>query len=251
MNSLFRSLPPGLPLHRQGLALALLLLLSGCGPKDANCDRDESDGVVKWTGEMKATHAGDLSAHIKLESLQSLPHLYAVGPLEGMKGEISIFDSTPSIATVADQSVSTTKAWNHAAPFLVYAQVSQWSRVKIPASVTTTTELETFIVETAKKQGVDTVLPFPFKINCAPAALKYHVVANDGYPQQNNFSRVSFTIEDKPVEIVGFYSEKHQGVFTQHGSNTHMHVKSADGKTSGHIDELKLKGDAELFLPKR
>jgi len=236
------------------LLLVVLLALTGCGPHDSTCEKDDADannGVVKWVGEMKRAHEGDLSAHIQLESLQKLPHLYAVGPLEGMKGEISIFDSTPSISTVSDKKISIAATWNHGAPFLVYSQVSQWSTTPIPPTVQTLAELETLIAQTAEKQNVDTALPFPFRIHCTPALVKFHIVANNGYPQNNAVTRITFPIENKPVEIIGFYSEKHQGIFTQHGSNTHMHVRTADGKMSGHVDEIKLDGSADLLLPKR
>ena len=60
-------------------------------------------GEVKWVGEMrKVMRDGDLSGTVKLDALAKLPQLYALGPLEGLRGEITIVDGTPSIGAVVD-----------------------------------------------------------------------------------------------------------------------------------------------------
>ena len=58
-----------------------------------------------------------------------------------------------------------------------------------------------------------------------------------------------FTIEDKPVSILGFYSEHHQGIFTHHSSFVHMHVKAGDDKIAGHLETIELEPGARLLLP--
>jgi hypothetical protein len=50
------------------------------------------------------------------------------------------------------------------------------------------------------------------------------------------------------VELLGFYSDKHLGIFTC-GGHFHVHVRSVDGKASGHVDEVTLGTDMRLFLP--
>jgi hypothetical protein len=54
---------------------------------------------------------GDLRGHVALEPLAALTHLYALGPLEGARGEVSIFGSEPSIARIEGDVVATASTW--------------------------------------------------------------------------------------------------------------------------------------------
>jgi hypothetical protein len=63
-------------------------------------------GEVQWIGEMrKVMHQGDLTGHVDLRSLANRPHLYAVGPLEGLRGEVTIWDGKASLATLKNREV--------------------------------------------------------------------------------------------------------------------------------------------------
>jgi hypothetical protein len=63
---------------------------------------------VRWTGAQREVLDGDLRGHGELETLSTAAHLYALGPLEGLRGEVSIFDSVPSIARIEKDCVVTT-----------------------------------------------------------------------------------------------------------------------------------------------
>jgi len=68
-------------------------------------------GEVRWIGEMrKVMREGDLTGRVDLRSLAGRPHLYAVGPLEGLRGEVTIWDSKASLATLKKGEVSIDKA---------------------------------------------------------------------------------------------------------------------------------------------
>lgn len=102
------------------LILLLMMMMIGC----ASCASVEPDRVknrrVETVGAMRdVMQKGDLSARISLDALAGLPHLYALGPLEGLKGEITIFDGVPSIATVEAGEMRVTSGFDHKAPFLV------------------------------------------------------------------------------------------------------------------------------------
>jgi acetolactate decarboxylase len=49
--------------------------------------------------------------------------------------------------------------------------------------------------------------------------------------------------------VVGFYSTRHRGVFTPSDSNTHIHFQTPDNSQSGHVEKLKIGGEATLCLP--
>lgn len=43
---------------------------------------------------------GDRAAHLDLRTLKSRQHLYGIGPIEGLTGEVTIADSRPSLARI-------------------------------------------------------------------------------------------------------------------------------------------------------
>jgi len=49
--------------------------------------------------------------------------------------------------------------------------------------------------------------------------------------------------------MIGFFSTKHKGVFTHHGSFLHMHLISEDESKMGHLDNLGIE-EMKSFLPK-
>ena len=55
-----------------------------------------------------------------------------------------------------------------------------------------------------------------------------------------------FTLDDEPVVVLGFYSTAHRGIFTPADSDVHMHVKTADGRLSGHLESIVLAPGARL-----
>ena len=66
----------------------------------AMADAEETGGYwVKHVGQMSdVMMRKDYSAHMDLSTLKGIPHLYALGPAEGLNGEITIIDGEPSIA---------------------------------------------------------------------------------------------------------------------------------------------------------
>jgi len=42
--------------------------------------------------------------------------------------------------------------------------------------------------------------------------------------------------QDADVELIGFWSDRHQGIFTHKGTHVHVHGRTGDGKLSGHVD---------------
>jgi acetolactate decarboxylase len=210
---------------------------------------------VRWVGEMRQVMLnGDLSGHVDLAKLAKLPHLYAIGPLEQLRGEVTIFDGKPYISRIENDKLVVDKSFAHRACFLVYAQVARWHEVSIPASVTTEAELERFVQQAAKANNLNLHRPFPFRVMGKPDLMNLHVVnKTDNRPfhhEDHEKIKVSFGLQNAAVEIIGFYSEMHHGVFTHHDSNVHMHAKTEDGKTAGHVDKLKMSGGLTLLLPR-
>jgi hypothetical protein len=54
---------------------------------------------------------------------------------------------------------------------------------------------------------------------------------------------------EQAVEIIGFHSARHRGVFTPRDANAHMHVRTRGGRVSGHLDAIALAPRARIRLP--
>lgn len=210
--------------------------------------------TVKWVGAQRNVLQGDISGHIALSSLSDLPNLYAVGPAERLRGEVSIFDSVPAISRITDGSLKIETNFNHCACFLVYAQVSAWHRILFPTAIGDEATLETHIVKFASELSIDVSRPFPFLINPIPERATLHVLdKRDGLthnPKLHEKAKVRFLIQREPVEVIGFYSNRHRGIFTPGDANIHMHAKSADERMSGHLEKIQLERGATLAVPR-
>ena len=58
-------------------------------------------------------------------------------------------------------------------------------------------------------------------------------------------------IVEEDVEILGFYSKDHKGVYTHHDENWHMHFTAKDQNLAAHLDDLLLGEYMTLKLPKQ
>ncbi len=245
---------------RSALACAAIVLVLPSGmpgvraePQNPAADRKGTVCEVRWSGELKnVMMKGDLRGTIDLKALSKLPHVYAVGALEGLQGEVTILNSIPSLARIRDGKVTVSQVAQGKACVLVYAQVKHWTDVPLPKSVRSLDQLEAFVVEAAKKEGINVNRPFPFLVRGKLREAKYHVLRHPGTLKDphdlHEKAQVSFTVKGGAVELVGFYSDQHLGIFTC-GGNLHVHLRSADGKTSGHVDEVDLGNEMRLFLP--
>ena len=114
--------------------------------------------------------------------------------------------------------------------------------------------------------GIDTNKPFPFLLAGTPVEIKWHINVDrtEGKPITNELfvkSKEPFVTRNEPVDIIGFYSEHHAGVFLpsynpaiKEGSGMqnviHIHLVSRTSKAAGHIDNITLGDGMVLRLPK-
>jgi acetolactate decarboxylase len=240
---------------RTTLLLLVLGSLSACAPRVV-VERDAAPPrhAVEWTGTMRETvRQGRTGARVQLDSLTARPHLVAVGPVAGLRGEVTVLDGQPWIASVAEGDVRVSATDDVGAPFLVWAWVPTWSAVAVPDSVVTLAQLEPFVRAAAAGAGVPTDAPFAFRVQGTAASLTLHVLDQPaGAPYDPaDHDRIKHAVQraSMPVEVVGFYSERHQSVFTHHDSFVHAHVIAASEGLAGHLDALALAPGATLLLP--
>ena len=197
---------------------------------------------------------GKLAAAIDLTTLAGEEHLYGLGPLEQLRGEMTIADSRPSLARVGpDGSVQVAESFNAGAPFFVWAAVPGWRQVPIPAEIRSYADLERFVPQAAAAAGLDAARPLPFLVHGREELIEFHVLNRVGDPPHNMEAhkkiQVTFELEKTEAIIIGFHSTKHRGVFTPGDSNIHIHFQTPDNGKSGHIQKLELGADAVLSLP--
>ncbi|MBK9274507.1 MAG: acetolactate decarboxylase [Flavobacteriales bacterium] len=189
------------------------------------------------TGAMRdVIHNGQGAGVISMDSLTG-PGLYGVGPLEHLRGEITVIDGVCHVARVVNHSVRVSVNRDVRAPFFVHTRVDRWEPVALPDSVLDLAALDAFLTARA---GMDPG-PFAFRLVGDVDSASAHVLAVPENVEVRSReeahaydAHVSFTKE--PVELIGFFSTAHRTVFTHHDSNIHMHVISPDRKRMGHAD---------------
>lgn len=211
------------------------------------------EGEVKVIGAMRnVMWKGELAGTVSPDSLPHLATLQGLGPLEYLSGEVMVLDGRSYVSRVSGDSMRMVRdTFNYSAPFFVYANVAKWKEQPLPAGVETIQQLEAYLG--GLFPGEEKV--FAFKLNGWVSSAKIHVVnLRPGTavkkPEDAHEGQREFKLGEVEVEILGFFSTRHKGVFTHHDSNLHMHLLTRDQKMMGHLDDLSLKtGDLKLFLP--
>ncbi len=226
------------------------------------------EGLIEYIGAQRDIFkTGKASSVISLESLAGRKGLYAVGPIDGLDGEITIFDSKPYITKVRGGDFTVDHTFNHGAFFLVWSEQANWTDVPIPPTVKGYVDLQQFIKARAQAAGIDVTKPFPFLLAGTPVEINWHINVDrtEGKPiTKESFqkSKQPFVTKNEPVDIIGFYAEHHAGVFlpsdkpkfmegTDNQNVIHIHLVSKTGKAAGHIDNITLGEGMMLRLPKQ
>lgn len=215
-----------------------------------------TSGTVQYSGNLSEVMGGKLDATITLNELKSKKNLYALGVMENLSGEIQIFNSQPLNSRRGPEKIEIDRNFQAKAALLVYAQVDEWQEIEVPKAILTMGQFESYIDYTAEKAGIDTSKPFPFLLQGYIRKLNWHIVnLNQNTVQRSHMDHIKaglngVTVEEN-VEILGFFSKDHQGVFTHHGSNVHMHFKSKSELLAAHLDDILLGEYMTLKLPKQ
>ncbi len=225
-------------------------------------------GMVEYVGAQKDVFTtGKAASVVSLEQMADKKNLYAMGPIDGLDGEITIFDSKPYITKVRGADYLAENTWKHGAFFLVWSEQAQWTDVQIPPTVKGYVNLQHFVKAQAQAAGIDTTKPFPFLLSGTPVEVRWHINVDrtEGKPITKELfmkSKQPFVTKNEPVDIVGFYAEHYDGVFLtkytpviREGSGMenaiHIHLVSRKSKAAGHIDDIALGEGMVLRLPKR
>jgi len=222
--------------------------LASCGAKV-----QQTNGPVRIIGEMKnVMWKGELDGNIHLDTIANKTHLYGLGPVEYLRGEILIFDGKAYRSSVlTDTAMQVEETYDLKAPFFAYTNISHWREQALPDSVQTIPQLEQYLDKLTQSAN----RPFMFKLSGTVEEALIHVVnlpegSAVSSPEEAHQGQVDYKINDRQADIVGFFSTAHQTIFTHHDTFLHMHLITSDRKLMGHLDELVLqKGTATIYLP--
>ncbi|WP_225986435.1 acetolactate decarboxylase [Rufibacter sp. LB8] len=229
------------------LAFCLLALLT------TSQSRAQKQSPVKIVGAMKnVMMRGQLQGTIALDTIAQKTHLYGLGPMENLAGEILILDGKAYKATVQpDSSMRVEATFELKAPFFGYTTVTQWKEHALPAKIQTLAQLETYLDQQTKKA----TRPFLFKLAGEINQATIHVVnlppgTKVNSPKEAHQGQVDYQLQNEQVEILGFFSTEHKTIFTHHDTFLHLHLITANRQKMGHLDNVQFKpGTIKLYLP--
>lgn len=191
-----------------------------------------------------------------LDTLPDKSNLFGMGPYDKMKGEITVFDGKPFFASAfVEGKAVVSQSWDIRSPFFVYSNVKDWEEFNLNGAINSVSEIQEKVAAIAKKKGYDLKKPFAFRIKGEFDSLTAHIVTPrsqeiEGY--RPNIKSQKFTFQNSNGELLGFYSEKHQGIFTGSKSFVHVHFLKDDQTFMGHLDEIATSDKTfKLYLPKR
>jgi acetolactate decarboxylase len=197
-------------------------------------------------------HKGELFATIDVDTLQNKTHLYALGPLEYLRGEIMIVDGKGYTSAVRNnKKMHVKETMKIRAPFLGYAHIEQWQETQLPDSILNSIQLENYLGRIAGNFSG----PFLFRLTAFAESADIHVVnlpkgTSVSSPEEAHQGQQNYLIDNTTVEMLGFYSTQHKAIFTHHDTNMHIHLMTSDKKKMGHLEAFKIRaGTARLYLP--
>ena len=114
-----------------------------------------SSWCAKWFGSQKDFIAGNVRESVPLKRLGGLENLYAVGPLENARGEISIFNSVPLISQVRDRGLTIVTGLSYRAGFLAFAIVENWCKLAILQPADSEQRFAEQLLPLALSNGID------------------------------------------------------------------------------------------------
>jgi alpha-acetolactate decarboxylase len=214
------------------------------------------DGQVRnWGTLREVLHEGHSEGRIDLQTATREPHVYGLGAMEALHGEVVILDSRAWVARgdAGGQTTSTHKAEpKDRATLLITAQVPRWTARTLERDVSPS-DFDRVIREMADGAGLKEIPTVPFVIQGTLMDLQMHVV-NGACPMNASEGGKDAPIRTALAEargtLVGIHTNADPGVLTHHGSSTHVHaLLNGPPIAAGHVDSVGVKAGAIVRFP--
>jgi hypothetical protein len=213
-------------------------------------------GLAVHGAFQRMMHTQDISAKVQLKSIMHAGATEAVGATAGLRGEITAIDGKLLVTYGAPCPMCGHPGEEHAT-LLASAKVTAWHVPLALPSDLAGAALDAWLIEQARKVGLDVGKPFPVRLKGTLTGVKMHVLraANPnfkGHGSGHAMADQEISEADKiDGEVVGFYAPASaQGIITHPGEPFHYHwVDMARTKTA-HLDAFGMAKGSQVRLPK-
>ncbi|MFK8165383.1 MAG: acetolactate decarboxylase [Lewinella sp.] len=236
------------------LLFFLALTFLACDPNRKPPTYSREDGNLTVAGSMRSVlYDGKTKGQILLDTISERKGLYGLGPSAFLQGELLILNGQAYRSeVVSKKEMKVEKTFSTKAPYFVYTQQTDWQEFTLPPSVRTYRQLLDYVdrITTSKPR------PFVFRLNGRIKQADIHVanLPNGVFPSEPKEAltgQQSYRLTDRDVEIVGFFSVNHQGIFTDLDSYGHLHLITTDRDMMGHLDGFQPGAGMQLYIPKQ
>lgn len=231
---------------------------------------------------------GEISAAVLLDTLHRGAIWYGIGPMAELRGEITVLDgvvytsqvdsmgslyvrvadfsesdlagssletadsSAGSWANYPDGAARESEQESVGAPFFVHCGAVDWVQYNLPDSISSMNGVEAYLdAEFAHVEA-----PFPYMVKGFWDAVDLHAVnlpagSTVSSPDEAHEGLTPYSISELNGTGLGFYSRKHQAVFTHHDTHMHTHFVSENKRWMGHLDGASFRASQmTLWLPR-
>ena len=241
---------------RRAVLIMIVLLCSAAvaAAKDAG---QPSFNLRYYGSFKKMIQENNFEGVVELERALSGPHVYAVGILKNAEGEITVLDNEAWLNYGKDgiNKTSGQIKKGEKASLLIIANVEKWQTIPVPSDMSEH-ELHAFVLEQARKAGLNIKSPFPFLVEGKIKKLVWDVLdGTDTDPVKKSnqlfLRKLVGYREEAPVVFLGFYPGELQNEFDYPGELWHIHVFFKDDNNTGHVDAFSILKGSKLVLPAR
>lgn len=241
----------------------LLLALGACAGAPPEAEPTPTLPTTAWSGRVQgwgtlreALRDGRTQGRVAVADV-ARPGVYAVGALEGLRGEVTIVDGDVWMTEGGAERVATSHGHpgSARATVLFAADVTAWRDVPVDEDVEPD-ELDAFVVAAARAAGLDPSQPFPFLVEGGLRHLELHVVAGECPIRARALDRemtappYELRADAADGRLVGIHAPDSAGIVCHLGSESHVHaVLPADGGLTGHVEAVGLAAGSVLKLP--
>jgi len=220
------------------------------------------DGKIVRYGTMREAIGQQQSqGRVLLSDMAGQSHFYGVAALEGLAGEVTFFDSSPTITGVSgDGKLAPVTGEKLQATMLAGARVPSWREHAIEKD-TPAAEFDQRVRGAAAQAGVDVSKPFVFALEGEFSDVRLHVI-HGACPMHARMQQIELPKEKQPFEgeyrsirgkVVGIYAEDAVGTLTHPATSTHVHLIFKDAASgemvTGHVERMALVKGASIRLP--
>ncbi|MCH8553641.1 MAG: acetolactate decarboxylase [Schleiferiaceae bacterium] len=198
----------------------------------------------------------DLSPQVQLDTLQPMEHLFALGPVDDLQGEITVIAGQVFYSKAFGDSIVTGIQSDLKAPFLAFSHVEEFDTIPIDLDVTSLKDLESQLQRIRAEYDIADTVAFPFLLMAQDwQSLQIHIIMRDTAEEVHSHdahkkAKVHFDFQNTSGTLLGFFSTQHEGVFTHKGQFIHVHFLDDENQITGHLDQIQHKGSVFLLLPK-